>query len=113
MISLSADQVSKINENSSQRENGTVLAVNLDEYRTPEREGAEIMEWLACFTSTSLLTVIVFSSPQAIVNSESPWYCQRLEIGNQWHHFHFLVAYLKNQPLLFVLLQKPCSTHFL
>jgi superfamily II DNA helicase RecQ len=68
LLSLSADQVSKINESSSQRGNGTVLAVNLDDYRTPERE-AKIAEWLSRFTSISLLTVIVFSSPQAIVNS--------------------------------------------
>jgi superfamily II DNA helicase RecQ len=37
-------------------------------HHIPKRE-AEIAEWLAIFMSTSLLTVIVFSSPQAIVDS--------------------------------------------
>jgi superfamily II DNA helicase RecQ len=61
--------VTNIKKNAlARRGNGAVIAINLDEYRTPTRE-AEIVGWLTLFTRISLLTVILFLSPQAIANS--------------------------------------------
>jgi hypothetical protein len=78
LLSLGADQVIKINENSA-RGDGAVVAFHLDHYRQPPQQRA-ICQRIAQISGVSNSTVCITSSPQALVNNKLYYslYCELL-----------------------------------
>jgi hypothetical protein len=68
LLSLGADQVIKINDNSV-RGDGAVVAFHLDHYRHPTQQRA-ICKRVAKINGLSKTTVCITSSPQALVNNQ-------------------------------------------
>jgi hypothetical protein len=67
LLSLGADQETKINQNALQGDGG-IVAIHLDHYRSQEQQQA-LSDRISGLTMNSATTVIILSSPQAICNN--------------------------------------------
>jgi hypothetical protein len=66
LLSLTADQESKLNASAIQ-DDGAVIAVNLDLYRTPKQRSA-VLDSIRSLPPNTSTTVMIFSSPQALTD---------------------------------------------